>query len=724
MRITRWFSVLAVVFLLPLHSFRSAVRGTNPDLERIRASVIHDLVMIPVNAERVARLVQTQAADGSWPEIDYENVSRTGFDHQRHLAYMFELSRAFKQPGNSWYQHPSVKSAALSALDYWLEHDFLCENWWWNEMGTPGRMINTLLVLDGELNERQINQGLRIAGRAHLEASGARPGGDLIQIADMLGKQALFRRDETVLAQVTKVMAEEVKVTTGRGIKPDMSFHHRVDNVISTLSYGRGYASSFAYWAEKVAGTRYAFSDRAVELVVDYFLDGMCKSMVHARYPDPGASNRELSRRGSLRAMGPGIAEQLLRVTDYRRVEMEQVADIQRGVRQPELSGSRFFWHSEYFTHQRPGWFASVRMHSSRNHTVESPHNGEGLKNHHLGDGANYVSRRGDEYYNIFPFWDWQKIPGATVVQKPELPPARDIARRGLTDFVGGVTDGHYGAIAFDFSSAHDRLQSRKSWFFFDDEFVCLGSNIASSAEFPVFTTVNQTLLRGPVTARLKRETRTLPQGKHVLFNVGWILHDSIGYVFLKPESVHMSNTRVSGTWKAINHQASSSRDSVSGEVFALWFDHGVGPAGADYQYIVVPDVGPSDLEHYARGGPIAVVENSADLQAVHHRALGRTGATFYKAGKVAVSEGLTVETAQPCVLLAHATRKSLLSLAVADPSRSLDSIQLRTNAFVQNTGDRWEAQWDEKQKMSVIRIDLPDGAYAGESVILNLFLQ
>src|SRR5690606_24984832 len=122
----------------------------------------------------------------------------------------------------------------------------------------------------------------------------------------------------------------------------DMSFHHRVDNVISTLSYGRGYANSFTYWAVKVAGTRYAFPDRAVELLVDYFLDGICKSMIHARYPDPGAKNRDLSRQGNLRPAGPALADRLLRVTDYRQEELETVAAIRRGERPSTLVSNRF----------------------------------------------------------------------------------------------------------------------------------------------------------------------------------------------------------------------------------------------------------------------------------------------------------------------------------------------------------------------------------------------
>lgn len=53
---------------------------------------------------------------------------------------------------------------------------------------------------------------------------------------------------------------------------------------------------------------------------------------------------------------------------------------------------------------------------------MEVPYNSEGLLNHHWGDGANHISRTGDEYYDVFPTFDYQKIPGATIMQKEVLP--------------------------------------------------------------------------------------------------------------------------------------------------------------------------------------------------------------------------------------------------------------------------------------------------------------
>lgn len=504
-------------------------RPAGPDLEIIRMRIIQDLLAAPVDEVEIMDLIKSIKPEGSWADIDYKDVSRTGFEHARHLDNMFQLSRAYRKADSQWYQHPEVKQAALSALDFWLEHDFICDNWWWNEMGTPGRMINTLLVLDSDLNEEQMREGLRIAGRANLEASGARPGGDLIQIAAMLGKQALFRRDETVLQKVVSVMADEINITTGRGLKPDMSFHHRVDNVICTLSYGLGYADAFSYWAVKIAGTKYKLPDEATRLLTDYFLDGICKSMVYGKYPDPGAKNRDLSRKGILRAAGPELAENLLRISDYRKAELTDITRIRKGEATPKLTWNRFFWHSEYFTHQRPDYFASVRMHSSRNHTAEQPHNEEGLKMHHLGDGSNFISITGKEYFDIFPVWDWQKIPGTTAVQKPVHPHWKEIAKKGLTDFVGGVTDGKYGAVAMDFKSSHDPLKARKAWFFFEDEYVCLGSSITSEAETPVVTTLNQCLLNSDVAVQSKKNRLILQKGKHELHNVNWIIHGGVG---------------------------------------------------------------------------------------------------------------------------------------------------------------------------------------------------
>jgi chondroitin AC lyase len=729
--------VAGMLLLLPLSSAWSVsgadiwnrssnsllIRNASPDLEIIRQRVIEDLLAPPLDENLVSLIMSTIKPEGNWPDINYLDVSRTGFQHSRHLDNMFQLSRAYKKKESPWFQNPDLKNLALSALDYWLENDFICDNWWWNEMGTPGRMINTLLILDGDLNEHQIREGLRIAGRANLEASGARPGGDLIQIADMLGKQALFRRDETVLDRVVSVMADEIKVTTGRGLKPDMSFHHRVDNVICTLSYGLGYANSFSYWAVKIAGTKYRFPQEATELLIDYFLDGICKSMVHGRFPDPGAKNRDLSRKGTLDPAGPALAENLLKTSTYRQAELEEIVRIRKEESTPNLVWNRVYWHSEYVTHQRPGYFSSVRMHSARNHTMEQPHNEEGLKMHHVGDGSNFISRSGKEYLDIFPVWDWQKIPGTTVVQKPVHPHWKEIAKKGLTDFVGGVSNGKYGAVAMDFRSAHDSLRARKAWFFFDDEYVCLGTGITSSADHPVLTTINQCLLKGDVIVKAKKEEARIERGVHAMENVSWILHDGVGYVVNEREKLFISNTTATGNWRDINHHVSPPGEIVSMDVFSLWYDHGVKPANQSYEYIVVPGTESSSLDRYVRQSPIEIIENTQRLQAVRHKTLNIIQLSFYQPSKVKIGDNVVLSSDNACLVMAKTNVKSIDQLTVSDPTQKLTSLRLRTSVMIEGAGEGWKSVWDKKEKQSIIDIELPHDGYRGESVVIDIGL-
>jgi chondroitin AC lyase len=692
----------------------------DPDLEIIRKRIVDDLLQPAVDVKQISELIKTIQPDGSWPGINYKDTSRTGFQHSEHLQNMLALSRAYKKPGTEFYKNPLTKKTVSSALDFWISHDFICENWWWNEMGTPNWMINTMLVLDEELTDQQRKEGARIASRASLEAFGARPGGDLIQIAGMLGKQGLFKRDETILERVVKVMASEIKTTTGRGLKPDMSFHHRTDNVISTLSYGTGYASSFSYWAVKTAGTKYAFPEQPMKLLIDYYLNGISRSMAFGKYPDIGAKNRDLSRKATLSPASPEIVENLLKASNYRKDELEELLQIRKSGKKPNYTWNQFFWHSEYFTHQRPQWFSSVRMHSIRQNNIEAPYNEEGLKNHHFADGSNFITITGREYFDIFPVWNWQKIPGTTVVQKPELPHWNQIVKKGLSEFVGAVTDGKYGAAAFDFSSPHDPLKARKAWFFFDREFVCLGAGISSESPHSVFTTINQSLLNTEVLVNADKKSSTLSKGEHKLKSVSWVLHDNVAYLFPTGSTVDISNKIQTGNWRQLNHHTWATEEVVEKEIFSLWIDHDSRPRNSKYEYIVVPGIAPTAIEKYNKN-EITILSNSDQLQAVQHKTLGITQIVFYKEGSIKINNGVTVTTKSPCILLFKTNGNTLDKMVLSDPTRKLQSITVMLTAQVHGSGSQWSSTWDKNSKSSVIEITLPKDEFAGSSIVLEL---
>jgi chondroitin AC lyase len=579
--------------------------------------------------------------------------------------------------------------------------------------------------MDENLSDEQIRKADPIVDRANLDAWGARPGGDLIKIAGIMGKHALFKRDLAVLEEAVTAITGEIgfAVERGnssdlRGLQTDFSFHHRHDRVTSTITYGQGFSSYFVEWAEKVTGTAFDFPDQAIELLVDFYLDGICRHLAYGKYPDPGAGNRGISRMGALDPISPELPEILLRITDYRQDELEAIVQIRKGEREPNLQSNNFFWHTEYMSHQRPHFFTSVRMYSSRNHSMEVPYNSEGLKNHHLADGYTFITRTGEEYIHIFPVWDWQKIPGTTVVQKPSLPDPSEVQQSGLTDFVGGVTDGTFGAAAFDFESPLDSLTARKSWFFFDDEFVALGAGIDSQSEYPVNTTLNQSLLKGEVTAGRSDAATILTNGDHVLEGVQWVHHDQTAYLFPDTRPVRLENRRRSGAWKEISEQSwAFSQDEVNKDVFTLWFDHGIQPQQDDYQYIIVPNIASNEVNRYASISPVKILANTPQIQAVQHTGLGISQIVFYLPGEIKITEDLILTAETPGLVMVKKHNHEIKEITVVDPTRKQETYRLNITTQLEGHDSRLEASWNEQNGTTSVQIQLPDGEYAGQSV-------
>src|SRR5690606_14332404 len=124
-----------------------------------------------------------------------------------------------------------------------------------------------------------------------------------------------------------------------------------------------------------------------------------------------------------------------------RRVEYGRLLSSLKDSAPPAVTGNRHFWRSDFMSHIRKDWMATARGHSTRTFNTDGTHNGEGVKSHHLSDGAMFLYRSGAEYHDIFPASDWRKIPGTTVVQSVEPLDPTTVLRKGTTNFVGGVSD-------------------------------------------------------------------------------------------------------------------------------------------------------------------------------------------------------------------------------------------------------------------------------------------
>src|SRR5690625_3440262 len=88
------------------------------DMEIVRERVREELLDGSVNMERTEHLMTTLREDGTWPGINYEDISRTGFEHTAHHAEMVEPERAYKIPSSPIYLDTELNSVIWQALDF------------------------------------------------------------------------------------------------------------------------------------------------------------------------------------------------------------------------------------------------------------------------------------------------------------------------------------------------------------------------------------------------------------------------------------------------------------------------------------------------------------------------------------------------------------------------------------------------------------------------------
>jgi chondroitin AC lyase len=713
-----------IVGLVTLEVNGNAYTKTD-DFGTVKEKVVGELLKQGSDDGQVESILARMATDGSFRDISYDDLSRTaGFPHRRHTLDLVQLGKAYKSRGSKFYKSRKVRESIITSLAYWVNNDFFGDNWHDNQISTPTNLVNLMLVIGEELPRDLVEKAQPIIGRAHMNASGARPSGDRIVIAGILAKNLLFRGDRAGFDKIIRIIEGEVKFSTGkRGMQHDYSFHHRVDRVNNTTSYGYGkYANVFGEWSYYVAGTRYAFPTEKIKQLVDYYLDGVYKQLVYGIYIDVSVKNRSISQKADFAPQSVVEIERLLISTDYRKAELEEIIRLRKGEAKPSQSFSKFFWQTEHFVFQRPTFYTTVRMFSTRNRNMEEPYNGPGKTTHHRADGTNYLMLRGDEYHNIWPVYDWQKISGTTIMQKPALHGADKIQLDGLTDFVGAVTDGLYGAVAFDFQSPHDLLKAKKSWFFFDEEYVCLGAGIHSRPNLPVVTTVNQALLRGDVTVKEKEEVKKLSSGNRGLTNVSWVYHDKIGYIFPGSAAVEVANEVKEGRWSDITDQKNISTEIVHREVFSLLINHGKSPDSASYQYIVVPSVTEQELAATAgMNRNVEILSNTAEIQAVLNNKLGISQIAFYRAGEVEIKKGLKLKMDSPGMAMLRMHGEQVKELTLSDPSRKLSRLMVTLTGNYDARAEHFFTLSDSDEDNTMIIVDLPQGVYAGKSVTIQL---
>lgn len=689
--------ILLLIFISSAQFGYSGQKVEYPaDLKQLHKNVLAEILSGNIDEARVQKLSNNLSETGQWPDVDYTSQQRGDWPTAAHLSYLQVLTKAYQKPGSAFYQDSKLQSKIHLALNYWLDTDLQNPNWWYPQIGVPMSLAPSLLLMEEELTADQKAKGIKILDRAKIGMTGQNK---VWQSANVLLKSLLLRDVETIRKAAASIQ-EELKVGLGEGIQPDGSFHQHGPQ-IQFGNYGLAYVGDMIKWVRMLRNTPFNFDESKLAILRNYLLEGQ-QWVVWKNQMDISACGRQLFVNAQ-----EGKARSLSNFLNQMETLDPQYAEAYKKANQYEtLIGNKHFWRSDYQIQRTPDYYFSVKMCSERVIGAESC-NSENIRGYYLGDGATYLFQSGDEYNDIFPYWDWKKIPGTTTKQDDrELPVLTASGYRIKSSFVGGVSDGITGIAAMDY--VREEVSARKSWFLFNNHIVCLGAGISSNSGFPVTTSVNQSFLKGETVMKTSSE-KTVAVGTSESVKPLWILNNKTGYYFPSGGTLRLEAKNVEGSW---NRVATMYKDEIiKADVFGLWFEHGVNPAGQSYTYMIVPGADLTAMRKMEKQFPYVILKNDSEQQALVSVDKTMGGVVFYKAGKSDLFGGISTD--QPCILMVK-KEKNGLSFSVSDPTQKLNQLGLTLNGEPKCSHP--SVTISNQGKPEII-VKLPSGEEAGKTV-------
>lgn len=652
------------------------------DLTRIPREYFEYQFRQPSDEDAVALYLESQLSDGTWADVDYAHTAGGGWLTLFHLKRILPMAVAYASPDSAYYQDPAIKAAVLSGVQHWLDNDYRNSNWWHTSISIPEYLLKTFVFMGDEVPDAMLTQAME--GPLSRIYAMNQTGQNLVWVAGNHFWRAYLNGDESAMNVAAERILSVLDVAQvgEEGLQQDWTFHQH-GPMMQSGAYGVDFGIDMVEWSALLKGS--GLTSEKFSYIRNYLLEGSSWMIWKGRL-DLNACGRQFTETADL--LNPNekgqtyqnLLRQMSQIDSQYAEEYEK-----RLLPQNELVGHKSFWRSDLAIHRRPEWYASLKMSSTRVVGTEIA-NQENTKGLHWGDGTLLLYQSGQEYVAIPPLWDWHRLPGTTAdMGFHDLAPNGYATEYGATDFVGGLTVGDHGFSAMHFQ--RDELTAYKAWFFGENSVICLGAGIGGTSLGSVYTSVQQSLLIGPVESSigpLSAGTHTLPAG-------AWVHHDGYGYQLADIATLDIA--AVTGNWDTI--YSTQGDKPAAGDVFSIWVDHGPSPSQESYAYVIHTEVEASEMAQRVSAPQATILSNTKTLQAIDVD--GATQAIFYAPGQLSTSGGRVIAVDSPCLLSLNANE-----LIIADPSQILTSLTVTiagTSILVElpsaeNAGKQVVIQW------------------------------
>lgn len=271
--------------------------------------------------------------------------------------------------------------------------------------------------------------------------------------------------------------------------------------------------------------------------------------------------------------------------------------------------------------------------------------------------------------------FDWNRIPGVTSIHLPfdqlrakvlNVDTFSGMEEMLYSDeaFAGGLSqarmNGNFGMKLHEHDKYNGSHRARKSFHFFGDVIVCLGTDIENTnTDFPTETTVFQLAAITPETHQY------------------WNAYQSDGKTYLDPNNVgyyigksSMKSAKFVKSFPQVTVGERSTKPT-SGDWVSLIIGHGKAPKGASYEYAVLPRTDAASLKAFARKPAYRVLQQDRGAHIVRSLAEPLTSYVLFETPQPLPSEGWLQQADTSCLVMIREDHDRLL-LTVSQPDLAL----------------------------------------------------
>lgn len=581
-----------------------------PEKEVSDQAVVELQQKYPFDIPKLEGYLSSQKQDGTWPDINYEDRKRSGWEPKRHAERILELAKLYVSETTPYHQSPKVADAIHKALNYWFTEKPVCLNWWYNQIGVPKTLGAAFILFEDQLTEEEKQGAIEVMKHSKFGMTGQ----NKVWLAGNVLIRGLLQNDYNLVKEARDIIVSEVVTGQEEGIKSDWSFHqHGPQQQFG--NYGLTFLSGMSFYSSLFSGTSLAMSKDQLTILSTFIKEGY-RWILWKGYMDINGLDRQLFHNAPIhKAFSAAFAAIELAGSGHtgsREAAQYIIKDnyLPRPVKNG-LVGHKHFWDSDQTIHRAADWMSSLKMSSSRVIGTELV-NEDNLLGYYMGDGALYTYIDGDEYLNVFPFWDWRKIPGITSYETDLPLPKAGRGSRNQTGFVGGVTDEKYGITVMDLN--RNKLHAHKTWIFTDEFILCLGTGIQTDSALTVTTSIDQRLKRADLLTLVNKQWKVIAGRQKNQEDNQRYYHDKTGYIVVGNAPCMAMSEQRSGQWRDFMQMYRPA--TVQGEVISLHLDHGVSPQNASYHYFILPATSKEKVASFDVS-KVRVVRNDPEVQAV-----------------------------------------------------------------------------------------------------------